>query len=344
MSRILISIMSKHTLPNYLLIRQMEGQYDELLFITTPEAERTNRDTYLEEALHLDSDKAVSICVDGTDYRKTLADLKEKWEVRHSDKYVVNLTGGTKMMALAVHDYFQNFDTEFYYVPIEKNTYYNLSTGTSESITIQIPLKEYLTLYGIKYSCIPEDQFSHSQAEAELLYNEVCRNHFHLTAKLRYAQEASTQQLRKYYSGEWFEQFTYFRLKEAFHLKQKDIACSLKIFREGDTTNDNEIDVAFIFQNQLYVVECKVSMFGDPGISAKETIDKYLYKLAAISKDFGLQVKPYIFTLHRSSTLTVKSRQAFNKRCDILGIMGFVRGRMFSDLKNVISNKQTLQL
>ena len=101
MSTILVSILSKHTLPNYLFIREMEGKYDELLFITTPEVDKDNRGFQLQSALDRDDGDVVYVSVDGNDYRKALDDLRN-WEIRKDDKYIVNLTGGTKMMSLAV--------------------------------------------------------------------------------------------------------------------------------------------------------------------------------------------------------------------------------------------------
>lgn len=342
MSTILVSILSKHTLPNYLFIKEMEGKYDELVFITTPEADKDNRDMQMEHALGIEERTAVYISVDGNDYRKALDDLKA-WQVRTGDKYIVNLTGGTKMMSLAVHDFFAAFDTSFFYVPIGKNTYYNLEIGEWKPISYRATLKDYFSLYGINYECIKEQDFGHSKKEAYDIFEQVRHNKFRLPAFLWNAQEAPTADLRKYYAGEWFEQFTYFKLKEALALDNDDIALSLKIYRKtSDPNNDNELDVAFMYENILHVVECKVSMYGGPGRSPRDVVEEYLYKLAAISKDFGLQVKSYLFTLHKMRSFSSQERQSFSKRCRILGITGIVSDGMLSNLNSSLRNQQAL--
>lgn len=342
MTTILVSILSKHTLPNYLFIREMTGQYDELVFITTPEADKENRDLQMERALGIEERTAVYISIDGNDYRKALDDLKS-WKVRDGDKYIVNLTGGTKMMSLAVHDYFAAFDTQFYYVPIGKNTCYNLNTGEWKPISYRATLKDYFSLYGINYECINEHDFGHSKEEAYGIFEQVRRNKFRLPAFLWNAQEAPTADLRKYYAGEWFEHFAYFKLKETLNLADDDIALSLKIFRKAtDPHNDNELDVAFMYENALHVVECKVSMYGSPGRSPRDVVEEYLYKLAAISKDFGLQVKSYLFTLHKMRSFSSQERQSFSKRCRILGIKGIVCDGMLSNLNSSLRNQQAL--
>lgn len=341
MSTILVSILSKHTLPNYLLIREMEGKYDELLFITTPEVDKDNRDFQLLTALGKDDGDVVYVTVDGNDYRKALDDLRN-WEIRNGDKYIVNLTGGTKMMSLAVHDFFKDKHAEFYYVPLGKNEYYNLETGEKTPFNYRVNLREYFSLYGIRFESKAEDTFAHPESETMGIFESVQKSHFYLPKKLWEAQKAATPELRRYLGGEWFEEFSYFKLKEGFNLRDEDIAVSLKIYRENESTkNDNELDIAFMFNNVLYVVECKVTMTGY-GRDTKLVVDDYLYKLAAISKDFGLQVSSYIFTLHRMQTFSDEVKLNFLKRCKILGIKGIVTGKMFSNIKASLFNKQAL--
>jgi hypothetical protein len=89
--------------------------------------------------------------------------------------------------------------------------------------------------------------------------------------------------------------------------------------------NDNEIDVMWAMDNQIYVGECKVSL-SKPMTTAPEYLDQIMYKLAAISKDFGLGVNPYIFTKHRFTTDSFNETRmsAIQKRMKILGIKGLL--------------------
>lgn len=342
MSRVLVSILSNHSIPNFLFFKEMEGKYDEYLFITTPEVDKVGREEQLIKALGLNQDNEGCICVDGNDYQAILATLKEEWPVRDGDEYIVNLTGGTKMMSLAVHDYFATMSSQFYYVPIGKNIYYNLNSSESIPINYRVNLKEYFTLYGIRYESKKEEDFGHTASEAYEIYDNVRRKNFYLPRQLTDAQNAETPEMRKYLSGEWFEQFAYFKLKEAFGLDEDHIAQSLKIYRtDKEKTNDNELDVAFMYENALYVIECKVTMKGW-GKESKLVVEDYLYKLAAISKDFGLKVKTYLFTIHKMDKFSENEKRNFVKRCHILGISGIVSGKFFQSIKSSLFNKQAL--
>ena len=43
MARIIVSILSNHSVPNFLFIKEMEGQYDRHLFVTSPEIGQLGR-------------------------------------------------------------------------------------------------------------------------------------------------------------------------------------------------------------------------------------------------------------------------------------------------------------
>lgn len=327
MSRVLVSILSNHTLPNYLFIKEMDGHYDELLFITSPEIERNGRDSQLEKALKLPPETVVFISVDNDEYLKILDTLSNQWEIREGDQYIVNLTGGTKIMSLATHDYFAKHNASFYYVPIEKNSYNNLDTGEWYTFSHSISLKDYFTLYGIQYT---QGEGLFKPAEYTFsLFNQVKQRDYNLTYEMYHAHDeysSLSRQERCYFGGEWFEEYVYLRLKKELKLRDEDIAMSLRISRgiPTDSTNDNELDVAFIYNNILHVIECKVTMTGYKVKQPQENIEKYLYKLAAVSKDYGLSVKPYLFTLHKIKRLNEATQANLAKRCKILGICKIV--------------------
>lgn len=343
MSRFIVSILSNHSVPNFLFIKEMEGRYDKHIFVTSPEIGLLGRKGQLIKALNINKENVIVISVDGNDYLSAKNTLTEKYLDTENNEYIVNLTGGTKMMSLAVHDVFKSKRTQFYYVPIGKNEYYNLSTGEKTPLRYRVNLREYFTLYGIDYQSNAEITFQHTRKETMDLFDSVRKRNFWLPRKLIDAQKAATPELRRYLGGEWFEEFSYFKLKEAFNLRDEDIAVSLKIYRENDSkANDNELDVAFMYNNVLYVVECKVTMTGY-GRDAKLVVDDYLYKLAAISKDFGLQVSTYIFTIHNMDLFNEDAKDNFWKRCRILGIKGIVTGKMFANLKSSLYDKHTLK-
>lgn len=322
MSKTIVSILSDHLLPNFLFIKEMEGQYSDLLFVSTPQMEMQEKAMHLEVALGRKEGSVRRIVVANDNYKEILDALHAE-QLSDSVEYVVNITGGTKTMSLAVHEYFCQFNASFIYVPIGKNSYYDFSTDQTHSLDYRVSLNEYFTLYGLAYDydngliCGAQKPFK--------LFNEQKMSNFYLTEELRNAQKASLPELRRYLGGEWFEEYTYLRIKRDFKLRDEDIAKSVKICRLSSTSNDNELDVVFVKDNALYVIECKVSMTGY-GKEPKSVVDEYLYKLAAISKDFGLRVNSYIFTLHQMWRFAKATQENMSKRMRILGIRDIIDG------------------
>lgn len=338
MSKTIVSILSDHLLPNFLFIKEMEGQYSDLLFVSTPQMEAQEKAMHLEVALGRKKDSVRRIVVANDNYKEILDTLRAE-QLSDSVEYIVNITGGTKTMSLAVHEYFCKFNASFIYVPIGKNSYYDFSTDQTHSLDYRVSLNEYFTLYGLAYDydngliCGAQKPFK--------LFNEQKMSNFYLTEELRNAQKASLPELRRYLGGEWFEEYTYLRIKRDFELRDEDIAKSVKICRLSSTSNDNELDVVFVKDNALYVIECKVSMIGYNKLfktknsklsktrnnkESKSVVDEYLYKLAAISKDFGLRVNSYIFTLHQMWRFSKATQENMSKRMRILGIRDIIDG------------------
>ena len=198
------------------------------------------------------------------------------------------------------------------------------------ALQYRISLREYFTLYGLHYEC---DNALLKDAETTFQFFEKQKKQkFYLSGEIKKSHQAETATDKKYYAGEWFEEYTYLRIKKELNLREQDIAMSLKIYREDAQNNDNEIDVAFMYENTLYIIECKVSMLGY-GKKPQQTIEEFLYKLAAISKDFGLIVRPYIFTLHKMEKLPDGSLKSLQKRMQILGIRNIIDGKQLSKQK-----------
>lgn len=322
MSKTIVSILSDHLLPNFLFIKEMEGQYSDLLFVSTPQMEMQEKAMHLEVALGR-KERSVRRIVVANDNYKEILDALHAEQLSDSVEYVVNITGGTKTMSLAVHEYFCQFNASFVYVPIGKNSYYDFSTDQTHSLDYRVSLNEYFTLYGLAYD-YDNDLICDAQRPFNL-FNEQKMSNFYLTKELRYAQKAPRPELRRYLGGEWFEEYVYLRIKRDFNLRDEDIAKSVKICRLSSTSNDNELDVVFVKDNALYVIECKVSMTGY-GKEPKSVVDEYLYKLAAISKDFGLRVNSYIFTLHQMWRFAKATQENMSKRMRILGIRDIIDG------------------
>jgi len=329
MPKVLVSILSDHIIPNYLFIKEMAGLYDELLFVSTEYVESKGIGVHLEKTLKLEAGSVSRVLVDNDNYQKIFESL---CNLIHSseNEYIVNLTGGTKAMSIAVFDYFRKFDSHFVYIPIGTNTYYDLASKESHNLKYRVELNEYFSLYGLHFQ--KEENFICDKSTTLAFFNKLKKRNFYLSNEIYNSKSQDSPELRRYYSGAWFEEYTYYRIKDDYSLPDGAIAMSLKIFREDSATNDNEIDVAFVFQNVLYTVECKVSMYGY-GKEPQKVIEDYMYKIAAVSKDFGLHVNSYLFTLHKMNKLSEQSLANVYKRMRILGIRDLIDGDKLSENK-----------
>lgn len=336
MARILISLLSDYLQPNFLLIKEFTGKYDKLAFVTTKRMEEEKKKSFwLEKALKLPENSVRRITVVEDDFEGIMAELQRK-NFSKSDEYILNLTGGTKVMPLAVYEFFKNdFYAQFYYVPIEKNVIKGLSTQSEQPLNYRMNLDEYFTLQGLRYEC--DNALLYSIKHTEELFEQFRKAKFNRFKiyEIRESQNLPSAKERKYYGGVWFEEYCYNRLKKEQKLANDAICKSAKIYRDDSKQNDNEIDIMFVKDNKLYVFECKVGMKGFTNAKettdinlyeyvARETIEKYQYKLAAIAKDFGLRVEAYILTLHKifnnPTDFSEQTIENIKKRQKILGL------------------------
>lgn len=131
MTRTLLTLVSEQTLPNVLFIKQF-GPFDEYWFLTTTKMEEDGR-----------ADAIIDTC-QIKKARKWKVDAEKIWEVLgklqqlnlpEGGKLVINLTGGTKMMALGVYAYFTNAhpELEVYYMPVKQPVVFRIFPANEAS-------------------------------------------------------------------------------------------------------------------------------------------------------------------------------------------------------------------
>ena len=336
--RILISILSDYLHPNFLLIKEFEGKYDQLEFVSTArmESDEKKKSHWLCKALGLEDAARKVIVVQEDDYVKITEALAARGFSKE-DTYTINLTGGTKVMTAAVCDFFKHngYDASFYYVPIGKNEVREFYGGFPSPLAYQMSLGEYMTINGLRFEA--QNGLLKPADTTMRLFEEFKRRHFDPRGfkAIEDLGQYSTPEDRRYYGGEWFEEYCYLRLKKELGLPDAAICKNAKIYREASANNDNEIDVMFVKNNKLHLFECKVTMFGYGG-KAAGTIETIQYKLAAIAKDFGLVVDSYLLTLHKLHTprkFSEDSLRQIEKRARILGIRGVLDDTAFVQRK-----------
>ncbi len=109
---------------------------------------------------------------------------------------------------------------------------------------------------------------------AELGYLEVKQNRLHFTSS----------EARFFANGGWLEEYVFSVVDLLRHeFKQiQDLAQGVKVVREFNSEIiENEIDVAFVANNKLHLIECKAKRFDDGGAKS------IAYKLDAITDILG---------------------------------------------------------
>jgi hypothetical protein len=122
----------------------------------------------------------------------------------------------------------------------------------------------------------------------------------------------------------WFEHYIYYSIKHILKLKDDEIKLGIKLFKKEKGSNytddlaDNEIDIVFVINNIIHIIEVKASVGKQkPNTTA---LTNYLYKLAAINKRFGINAKAALMVFSDLKSLSGTSAVNMKKRCEILNL------------------------
>jgi Domain of unknown function (DUF1887). len=77
-----------------------------------------------------------------------------KWiEEKEDSEFVVNLTGGTKIMSIAAYEFFKDYSSKMIYIPIPKNEFIvpfpKKQPAEPVKLDLRLSVIEYLTAYGL---------------------------------------------------------------------------------------------------------------------------------------------------------------------------------------------------
>ncbi len=297
MKKILISLVSEYAIPNIQLIKEFEHHTDQFLFVTSKKMEETNenRTDWIIQSIQLSKEKTRRIIVNPHD----LYQIEESFENAAFDmasEYHINLTCGTKPMALAAMSFFKDYpNAYFYYIPRASQIYQQIfpkEKRADKRFKYRITLYEYLSAYGLKTES--KESIHKSVKETKALMQKVLLSDGNIRKlpEIKNAKNFKLSEDKKYYSGGWFEEYVFNSIKTHFKLKDKEIAMGVKLQNQ---MTKNEYDVVFVKDNLIYVIECK-AYFGYSKLKTK--IEKDLYKLSALDDDFGLNSRSvYVTTI-----------------------------------------------
>lgn len=324
MGAVLVNIVSEQILPTFLFVKHYKTIADKFLFISTAEMEKYEKTKALCEALQISKSERNKTLVNEDSLVDIIEKLK-KLNLSTDNEYYVNLTGGTKIMSLALWKFFKNFDkTRFFYVPINKNCVYEIFEDRDcieTKFDISFCCEEYFTLMNIRAES--EKLFFGCQHAKDIFINFAKRNFDIKSFPFEKIKQKWIDQNKQVYT-KWFEEFVYYRIKEELNLSDNQIICSFKVIdklEEKKIENysvDNEIDVFFIKDNKPFIIECKIS-FGYESINFN-AIKEAMYKLAAVRNRFGLATKATIFTLCNLNLLSEESIEQLKDNFKLLNL------------------------
>lgn len=150
--KIIVSLVSDQTIPNVLFIKA-KNEADYYYFISTEKMESRGVTNHIVDSLNIKQGSFQIIEV----IEDSISDIDEKLErqVQHDDDdtLLINITGGTKIMSLAVYNFFSRLGAaEIFYIPIGKNELRQIFPLRKNMVSIikqRLNLLEYLKSYGV---------------------------------------------------------------------------------------------------------------------------------------------------------------------------------------------------
>ncbi|OQC10440.1 MAG: hypothetical protein BWX75_00406 [Candidatus Cloacimonetes bacterium ADurb.Bin088] len=244
-----------------------------------------------------------------------LADIErvlESWlsEREQDASYTVNLTGGSRLMALAVADIFRRANSRVLYLPPRVNHIQQLHPRRVDSylkVTYRCSLDEYLAVFGV--STEPPRSNPHSIKQMEAMFRVFTAN-----STSRFMRQVNRLGARKierdpeqirlvrffarelgispgevllpewlsFIKGAWFEEYLAWAVDR--ELGEGTARHGLQVEQQGVS---NELDCAFTHANRLYVMELKAS-------APLASISEFLYKLDSVARDFSLNPRCFL--------------------------------------------------
>jgi len=333
MKKVLVSIISDHNVPNYLLAKEFETEIDEHILLATEIM--SNKAKYLMKTIKLKQQKIITISEESM---RDIVMVIEKATDSIDAEYIVNLTGGNKLMALAVYHCFLNKKASIYYLPIDKNKIIKISPEIKDqTLNIRANLLDYLSLYGKELEKNNNINFCHfdrlkandflkryamfSENDKKMLAelngirndsenkNKIKKNKkldlsdkgelisfLNLKAGVLLENGIISKESLEYVLGGWLEEYVYYLCKEQIREEFIGINVYLKTF--NSSCPPDEFDVIFLFSNCLYVVECKTR------INDAIMKDSIIKIKALTSRETGINVKRFIVTMNSISEVS----------------------------------------
>ncbi|MGB9667136.1 MAG: Card1-like endonuclease domain-containing protein [Candidatus Cryosericum sp.] len=316
----LVSLVGDQTIPNVLFILEMQSlgqEVDHYLFVTTLRMEELQKTDCIIKAAGLNPLQCERIIV----MEDSIDDVVQQLQrASHANHYLVNLTGGTKMMSVACYAWFSSRNSHIFYVPIGKNGWKQILPSGADrftEFTTVLTLRQYWDACNIVGPADSEPLTLHRPADFTVQFFtrfvqlnlpsqtwQLLRDTVSMERPpadtVRIVQERLAQLgfqptdprlLSRddvlYLTGRWFEEYVYWAATTWLHVPPAQTAHSVRLSRG---MSRNEYDDLVLLDNTLHVMECKTSLANNTGVLSEAS-----YKLAALRSEFGLQAKGHLF-------------------------------------------------
>ena len=188
---ILVNLVSDQTIPNVQFVKWYFNQNHlpmKIFLLSTKEMEKKQKSECIKSALALPENfvEWETILTDENDISKTKNVLKENLDKQKYKNIIVNITGGTKLMSLAVFDFFNGKpNTKIFYQPIGKELQEIFPEQKKFDMFEILSLEEYLKAHGISYKlsneCVKDWNYNKSVYELVIEKNrELIKGMLHL--------------------------------------------------------------------------------------------------------------------------------------------------------------------
>ncbi|MFN3588395.1 MAG: Card1-like endonuclease domain-containing protein [Spirosomataceae bacterium] len=351
MANYLVSIVGGQTLPNILPIKELGTSVQRYIFISTSKVAKELAWTI--QVCGLKKDDFFNLEVDEDDIsqiNKKLTDLS-KIIFQQEDDFLINLTGGTKIMALGAFQFFSQsqFRSKMFYLNVGSNILRQVYPTVEpekrdQTLSYRLNVEEFLGSYGAKITnSFAINKLVKSKDYTNLFYaNEYSRREIIREIRkigadsllfdsldnlvrntlILFLKEIEfkpifsdrlTKEERQYLIGGWWEEYCFHQLQRITGIQEPYMVMGLK----NDKTN-NELDIVFVKDNVLHVFECKTAVFN------KDEFEDYVYKLAAIKDNkngFGITVKAFLLAKHfKKNEYTGEFDPTFKRRAQDFNI------------------------
>lgn len=339
-----VCLVSEHLVPNIIFIMHKPTRPTHVVLIVTPQM--VGKADHLTRIINREGVSVENVVVDAYDYENVWLQVAEFVESHAAHSIALNITGGTKLMSLAVFDVFREKDLPIFYVDTFNQKIRHLGRHQHDEDLPNI-LKSSALLQAYEYGVIKKGAVDLPKKWGDVAFELRRNNHrwerhvrklngivaemrkskvlnvdaervalmndfMSLLAEhelvTRYADrvEFVNEKALEFINGGWLEDEVY-RIVAGLRPKLSIRDLSKNVeIRRANVPN--ELDVIFTANNQLHIIECKTKSF-DHGEDASASV----YKLSALRDDLGGSFVKAMLVSYRQLPVHMINRCRTNK-------------------------------